>query len=623
MFDLQVALEKFTNDVENPEKNYDLALCYDSIGQTAAAITYYLRAAERTNINELAYECLIRIGNCFNLQQNRANTVEKTFKQAINLLPKRPEAYLCLARFYEWNKRYVDCYTLCDIALSLCDFNLPTLRTNVHTPINFPKYGIIFEKAVSAWWWGKNQESRELFQKLINEHRHEIDKVHLECIRDNVSKIGAGPESQVFVYYNKKEHSNLRYKFKGSENIERNYSQVFQDMFILSMLDGKRNGTYLEIGSAGPFLGNNTALLEKDFGWKGIGIEYNESFIADYKANRSNKIICANALEVNYESLIREITLGNTIDYLQLDCEPSDTTYEILRKIPFDKFKFAVITYEHDDYVDITKTYKEKSRAFLELKGYKLVVSDVSCDGKSNFEDWWVHPDLVDASILNAMKDTSNQIKKVDNYFYNRLPVKEEISKTFNLNISYKSNKRIFVVDNFYEDPHSVREYALAQDFDQGGIGRGYIGCRTFKQFLFPGLKEKFEEILGTKIVRWEEHGMNGRFQYSIAGEPLVYHCDDQRWAGMLYLTPDAPFESGTTMWAHKRTKIRHNSHPQIMSTFRQESTLDKTPYEPVDVIGNVFNRLVIFDAGCIHSASEYFGFNQDNGRLWHMFFFD
>ena len=41
------------------------------------------------------------------------------------------------------------------------------------------------------------------------------------------------------------------------------------------------------------------------------------------------------------------------------------------------------------------------------------------------------------------------------------------------------------------------------------------------------------------------------------------------------------------------------------------------------DVLGNVYNRLVIFDASAIHSASEYFGTIKENARLWQMFFFD
>lgn len=181
-----------------------------------------------------------------------------------------------------------------------------------------------------------------------------------------------------------------------------------------------------------------------------------------------------------------------------------------------------------------------------------------------------------------------------------------------------------WVVDNFYADPDAIRKFALEQDYHQGGLGRGYIGRRTHKQFLFPGLKEEFERIMNRKITKWEEHGMNGRFQYSMEGEPLVYHCDDQTWAGMLYLTPNAPYECGTTTYAKKLTDIRHKTHPDIMQCFRAGSqNLDKTLFEPVDVFGNVYNRLVIFNAGYIHSASEYFGFTKENCRLWQMFFFD
>jgi hypothetical protein len=183
---------------------------------------------------------------------------------------------------------------------------------------------------------------------------------------------------------------------------------------------------------------------------------------------------------------------------------------------------------------------------------------------------------------------------------------------------------KVWVVENFYKDPYAVRDYALQLGyFDQYNNNGGFIGRRTHYQHLFPGLKESFEEIMGIKIREWESHGMNGRFQNCYAGEPLVYHCDSQQWAGMIYLTPEAPYSCGTTLWGHKKTRIRHASHPDIMQCFDFNSTLDRTPYEPVDVMGNVFNRLVIFDALSLHSASEYFGYNINNCRLWQMFFFD
>jgi hypothetical protein len=165
---------------------------------------------------------------------------------------------------------------------------------------------------------------------------------------------------------------------------------------------------------------------------------------------------------------------------------------------------------------------------------------------------------------------------------------------------------------------------ALAQEYDQGGIDRYYIGSRTKKQFLFPGLKQEFERIIGQKITRWEDHGMNGRFQYCTEGEPLAHHCDDQQWAGMLYLTPDAPYSTGTSTFALKNTNIRHRDQEGIRQAFRPGSkNLDRTIFEPVDILGNVYNRLIIFNAGYLHSPSEYFGFNMQNCRLWQMFFFD
>ena len=193
------------------------------------------------------------------------------------------------------------------------------------------------------------------------------------------------------------------------------------------------------------------------------------------------------------------------------------------------------------------------------------------------------------------------------------------------VNPNYRKHQRVIIVDNFYKDPDQVRKFALEQDYYDD---EGYIGRRTRKQFFIPGLKEAFEDLLGTKITKWEEHGMNARFQHNWAGEKLVYHCDEQAWAGMIYLTPDAPPECGTTMLRHRATKIHHNTmidweSGQGNEVFPGRTFLDKTPYEVVDVAGNVYNRLVLFSGGNIHAASEYFGDCIENCRLWQMFFFD
>ena len=50
---------------------------------------------------------------------------------------------------------------------------------------------------------------------------------------------------------------------------------------------------------------------------------------------------------------------------------------------------------------------------------------------------------------------------------------------------------------------------------------------RTRNQDFFDGVKDRFEDLLGMELVSpedWEDYGMNGRFQCSIAGTSRVYH---------------------------------------------------------------------------------------------------
>ncbi len=177
----------------------------------------------------------------------------------------------------------------------------------------------------------------------------------------------------------------------------------------------------------------------------------------------------------------------------------------------------------------------------------------------------------------------------------------------------------LWVVDNFYDNPDAIREYALRQEFHFSDYHRGR---RTEDQFEIPGTKEAFERIMGIKIREWESHGMCGRFQFCTSQDPIVYHNDGQTWAAMLYLNPDAPYSTGTSLYAHKNG-ARRTSDPNFNDQIYAGGFFDRTKFELVDSIGNVFNRLFIFDAQNIHAASEYFGQTKEDSRLFHIFFFD
>jgi hypothetical protein len=177
------------------------------------------------------------------------------------------------------------------------------------------------------------------------------------------------------------------------------------------------------------------------------------------------------------------------------------------------------------------------------------------------------------------------------------------------------------VVDNFYKNPDKIREFALKQNFQENP--QYHKGKRSINpEFRFPGLKEQFEKILNRKIKDWHRYAVNGCFQYCIAGEAAVYHHDIQQYAGVLYLTPDAPPNTGTCFYRSKNTKKMKMGENEYASVFKT-GHYDSTQFDKVDVVGNVYNRLVLFDAQLIHAAPTYFGDNLQNGRLFQLFFFD
>jgi hypothetical protein len=600
-------LQSYIDNTEDPRINFNLGHEYETWGQTGAAISFYLRTAERSDNDLIQYESLLRCALCFSRQGTRDSTEKTLIQKAIALYPERPEAYFILSRYYETRKDWQDSYTAASLALAICNKENEQLITDLGYP---GSYCLLFQKGVAAWWIGHTDEAREIMADL--KFNHPLNYNYRQAVENNIGLVGY---AFTISPYTKDMKDSIICSFDNIDLIDKNYSQSYQDMFVLAALNGKKNGVYLEIGSAEPFKNNNTALLETKFDWTGASFEIVYRLYDYFREERSNPVYNADATQVNWREFLSSNNFPRVIDYLQVDCDPPSVSFQILQNIPFDEYKFAVITFEHDYYAD--PSVKEQSRKLLLSKGYELIGSDIAYNKIHSFEDWWVHRDLVDNDRRIKLQSSTAEINYAKDYMFPNI-----IEPTSRYNIDAMHG--VWIVDNFYSDPDAIREFALKQEYHQGGFGRGYIGCRTYQQFLFPGLKERFEEIMGRKITKWEEHGMNGRFQYSMEGEPLVYHCDSQKWAGMIYLTPDAPYRSGTGTWAVKGTDIRHNSHPDIMKGFRPGSqNLDRTIFERVDDFGNVYNRLVIFNAGYLHSATDYFGFTPENCRLWHMFFFD
>jgi hypothetical protein len=66
-------------------------------------------------------------------------------------------------------------------------------------------------------------------------------------------------------------------------------------------LKEKQNGTFVEIGSCDPIIINNTYLLENEYKWRGIMIEYDDKYLSSYKEHRPNSYhVIKDATTINY-----------------------------------------------------------------------------------------------------------------------------------------------------------------------------------------------------------------------------------------------------------------------------------------------------------------------------------
>ncbi len=197
-------------------------------------------------------------------------------------------------------------------------------------------------------------------------------------------------------------------------------SQLRQDLFVLSQLNFKRNGYFVEFGATNGVDLSNTYLLETQFGWTGIlaepgkcwhdaltknrrahietecvwkdsrsTIPFDETDMAELstiakfsdsdghqKARKHRRTYSVGTISLN--DLLEKYRAPQQIDYLSIDTEGSE--YEILSSFDFDKYSVQVITCEHN-----FTPMREKIFDLLIHNNYERVL-----ENHSKFDDWYV-----------------------------------------------------------------------------------------------------------------------------------------------------------------------------------------------------------------------------------------
>lgn len=158
----------------------------------------------------------------------------------------------------------------------------------------------------------------------------------------------------------------------------------------------------------------------------------------------------------------------------------------------------------------------------------------------------------------------------------------------------------LIITDNFLQNPDHVREQILTVPFDRTG---GFPGLRTSAadEDYQRHIQMKISAIMGVKIDTWKMDSFS--FQICTEEAKTWVHKDaDSQWAGVLYLTPNAPAEAGTGIFTEPKPG----------------------EFELQDVVANKYNRLVLYRGDLLHSSLlSGFGDSVETGRLTQVFFFD
>jgi hypothetical protein len=200
------------------------------------------------------------------------------------------------------------------------------------------------------------------------------------------------------------------------------------------------------------------------------------------------------------------------------------------------------------------------------------------------------------------------------------------------------TERQLWVIDDFYPDPDRVRERALALEYEEPEAITGFRSRPLHPR----GVRGRIERALGRRVTDWEHardpEGANGVFFLAFADgdraeTPGVHWDEPTSFATMLvYLTPDPPPDSGTSLWRHRETGL--TDRPTVADARRLgvpvaelEGWIERdawTPgaWEEIDRIGNRYNRAVCYPAHRLHSATRHFGRTLADGRIYQSFHF-
>ncbi|PCI53946.1 MAG: hypothetical protein COB34_08100, partial [Methylophilaceae bacterium] len=179
-------------------------------------------------------------------------------------------------------------------------------------------------------------------------------------------------------------------------------------------------------------------------------------------------------------------------------------------------------------------------------------------------------------------------------------------------------------------------------------LAQKYTYCHERKDFkyIYPGRRTKdlvdldknLHEMICKKLIsifhnneydvmRWE---MSTNFQSVTEkyNEGVIHTDKNTIFAAVIYLTPNASLNTGTTLWRKNKTfnQARYElAQAENDRKFRAGDIVMDTGYhkmfDEIVRVNNVYNTLILYEGRHFHSANRFFGETLKNSRLAQVFF--
>jgi FkbM family methyltransferase len=247
--------------------------------------------------------------------------------------------------------------------------------------------------------------------------------VGIAAIQVCVKAMGPSPERKLFealLNVRGKASDVLQFLKFCASHMDEADAQLFQDLLVLFLLDGKRDGYFVEFGATDGITLSNTFLLESEYSWRGIVAEPARCWHHALRRNRTcsldHRCVWSNSGEllqfnetqeaefstidalsksdffaerrkegnrytvetVSLRDLLRTHDAPKNIDYLSIDTEGSE--FAILESFLPSHYDVHIITVEHNH-----TDQRSRIHGLLNSHGYSRVFDELS-----SWDDWYI-----------------------------------------------------------------------------------------------------------------------------------------------------------------------------------------------------------------------------------------